>query len=423
MKRLTAKVLDFHQEGSRQRYQVVIPSYLNSGKRWFRRFTTKDEAIAFAEDLTRDPAGTIAELRGFSAGSRPAPFTRTDRNDAEYLLRAFREKFGTAEITVGLKAFDEYYQSHVATVQISVADAVKEYLEHRKLIKLDDATRADDQFRLGKFVAKFGHLPLAQVTTNDLRKFFNDIPLTAEGKASNQIGYRKKIGPFYTWVLKETKYLKENPITAISKKSLGQMGENNEFYEVDQFERMLGLVQAPEFRDTLFPWFVISGFGGLRSKEAARQSATADAVRWSDIYWNAETPNIHIRKAVGKGGKERHIDASWATATLQAWLALAPRSNGEFVCATQSQIDYAKARFTEVTGIELNENGFRNSFGTYGCAVSGSVAAVSKQMGNSPAVAEKYYIKSLPSGRGKAFFALRPSQPGNVVDIRTGTEG
>jgi len=407
MKRLTAKVLDFRQEGSLQRYQVVIPTYLNGGKRWFRRFIAKEDAIAFAEDLTLDPVGTVLKLRETQIGARPAPLNRTDREQAEYLFAYFRHRLGDADIAVGIKAIDHYHQTHCATVRILVRDAVAQYHEHRKLIKLDPATIADDHFRLARFVEVFGHLPLSEVTTNDLRKFFNDIPLTAEGKASNQIGYRKKVGPFYTWAVKEAKYLTENPITAISKKSLGEMGENNEFYEVDEFSHMLRIVQTPEFRDTLFPWFVISGFGGLRSKEAARQNATADALRWSDIYWDAETPNIHIRKAVGKGGKERHIDAPWATGPLQAWLELVPR-NSEFVCATQSQITYAKAQFTKLTGIELNENGLRNSFGTYGCAVSGSVSAVSKQMGNSPAVAEKYYIKSLPSGRGKAFFNLRP---------------
>jgi integrase len=410
MKRLTAKVLDFHQEGSLQRFQVVIPSYLNSGKRWFRRFISREDAQAFAEDLTRDPQGTIAELRGANvAHGRQASFTRTDRNDAEYLLRAFREKFGSADITTGLKAFDEYCQTHFASAQILVADAVKEYLEHRKLVALDPATLADDEYRLSKFVAKFGHLPLYQVTTADLRKYLTDIPLTAEGKASSRIGARKKLGPFYTWAVNERKYLKENPILAITKKSLGEMGVNNEFYAVEEFENMLRIVQTtPEFRDTLFPWFVLSAFGGIRSDEVARQNKTADAVRWSDVYFDAETPCIHIRKEVGKGRKPRHIDAVWATESLQAWLALAPRSNGEFVCATQSQIDYARARFTAVTGIKLNPNGFRNSFATYGCALTGSVSVVSKQMGNSPAVAERHYIQTLPSGRGKAFFALRP---------------
>jgi integrase len=408
MKRLTAKVLSFHQEGSLQRYQVVIPSYLNGGKRWFRRFTSREDAQNFAEDLTRDPQGTIAELRGIKAGKRPAPLTRTDRDQAEYLFAYFRHKLGSFDIGVGLKAIDEYYQTHVATVQISVADAVKEYFEHRKLVALGAATIADDEYRLAKFVEKFGHLPLASVTTADLRKYLTDIPLTDEGKASSRIGARKKIGPFYTWVLKETSYLKENPILAISKKSLGEMGVNNEFYGVEEFERMLRIVQTtPEFRDTLFPWFILSAFGGIRSDEVARQNSTADAVRWSDIYWNAETPCIHIRGQVGKGGKERHIDASWATECLQAWLAQVERKS-EFVCATQSQIDSAKARFTKATGIKLNPNGCRNSFATHGCALTGSVSIVSKQMGNSPAVAERHYIKSLPSGRGKAFFALRP---------------
>lgn len=409
MKRLIAKVLDFQQVGSLQRFQVVIPGYLNGGKRWFRRFTQRDEAQDFAESLTRDPQGTIAGLRDVNAGMRPAPFTRTDRDQAEHLFAYFRQTFGAAaDWTLGIKAFDAYHQANFGGGRILVADAIAGYHEFRELNALAAVTRADDRVRLSPFVAKFGHLPLTSITTTDLLKYITDIPLTDDGDASSRIAARNKIGPFYTWAVGIKKYLTENPITAITKDSLGKMGINNEFYQVDQFERMLRIAQV-EFPDTLFPWFIVSGFGGLRSKEAARQNKTADALRWSDLYFEAETPNIHIRNAVGKDGKERHIDADWATAPLQAWLALVKRE-GEFVCATQNQINSAKARFTELTGIELTENSFRNSFGTYGRAVTGSIALVSEQMGNGPEVAEKYYVQKLVAGRGRAFFALRPLQ-------------
>jgi hypothetical protein len=54
--------LDYKGKGL-QKWQVVIPAYLNDGKRWARRFRTKSEAEAFAEELILDPSRTIAELK------------------------------------------------------------------------------------------------------------------------------------------------------------------------------------------------------------------------------------------------------------------------------------------------------------------------------------------------------------------------
>jgi integrase len=279
---------------------------------------------------------------------------------------------------------------------------------------------SDDESRLNKLVTHFGPSQLASITTPELRKFFVGIPLGEDGKASNRITYRMKIGAFFTWAL-EVKYLRENPITPISKDSLGEMGVNDEYYEVDEFLRMLRIAQGvepvaesgattTEFRDTLFPWFIISGFGGLRSGEAFREKHASDALRWSDIHFGAETPHIKIRGEIAKGGKkknERPIDEAFVVAALQAWLPLVERKS-EFVCATAAQIYAAKERFTTLTGIEFNENGLRNSFATYARAYCGSGARVSELMGNSLSVARKHYITALPAGRGQAYFGLRP---------------
>jgi hypothetical protein len=240
--------------------------------------------------------------------------------------------------------------------------------------------------------------------------------------ASNRRTFRTKIGAFYTWACGEGKLLRENPIMPITKDSLGEEGVNDEYYEIDQFHRMLRIAQGvepvaeggmttTEFRDTLFPWFIISGFGGVRSGEAFRQKHASDALRWNDVHFDVEEPYIQIRGEIAKGKKKkdaRPIDEEFVVATLQAWLSQVERRN-EFVCAaTAPQISAAKERFTKLTGIEFNENGLRNSFSTYTRAYCGSSARVSELMGNSLAVAKKYYIRPLPKGRGQAYFGLRP---------------
>jgi integrase len=344
---------------------------------------------------------------------------RTDREKAEFLFKHMVAKLGTDSVTEGIKAIDYYFDSH-SVRRITVADAVSEYYLHRAQLALKPRVLSDDESRLNKLVTHFGPSQLASITTPELRKFFVGIPLGEDGKASNRITYRMKIGAFFTWAL-EVKYLRENPITPISKDSLGEMGVNDEYYEVDEFLRMLRIAQGvepvaesgattTEFRDTLFPWFIISGFGGLRSGEAFREKHASDALRWSDIHFGAETPHIKIRGEIAKGGKkknERPIDEAFVVTALQAWLPLVERKS-EFVCATAAQIYAAKERFTTLTGIEFNENGLRNSFATYARAYCGSGARVSELMGNSLSVARKHYITALPAGRGQAYFGLRP---------------
>jgi integrase len=415
-----ARVLKFHQEGSIQKWQVIIPAEHNEGKRWFRRFQTKKEAEAFADKFSRDPFGTVAELRGLKTAARPAFLARNDRENAEILFRHMIAKLGDS-VAEGIKAIDYYFNTHHAVKRITLADAVREYHAHRTQLALKPRVLSDDESRLGKLVTLFGASELASITTPELRRFFVGIPLSEDGKASNRITYRMKIGAFFTWAHEEAKYLRENPIAPISKDSLGEMGVNDEYYEVDQFLRMLRIAQGvepvaeggvttTEFRDTLFPWFIISGFSGLRSGEAFRQKHASDALRWSDIHFGAETPHINVRGEIAKGGKkknERPIDEGFVVAALQAWLSLVERQS-EFVCATAPQIYAAKERFTELTGIEFNENGLRNSFATYARAYCGSGARVSELMGNSLSVARKHYITALPAGRGQAYFGLRP---------------
>lgn len=417
---MKAKVLKFEQEGSVQNFQVIIPAKHNEGKRWFRRFQSKKEAEAFAKKLELDPWGTVAELRGLKTAARPAVLARNDRENAEYIWKYLVAKFATNSVAEGIKAIDNHFDSH-AVNRITVADAVREYHAHRTQLALKPRVLRDDEYTLNLLVTQFGPSQLASITTQDLRNFFGTIAMGDDGMASNKITYRMKIGPFFTWAHKEAKYLRENPITPIRKDDLGEMGVNDEYYEVDQFQRMLRIAQGvepvaeggvitTEFRDTLFPWFIISGFGGLRSGEAFRQKHASDALRWSDIHFGAETPHIDVRGEIAKGGKkknQRPIDEGFVVAALQAWLPSVARQS-EFVCATAAQIYAAKERFTELTGIEFNENGLRNSFATYARAYCGSGARVSELMGNSLLIARKHYITPLPAGRGQAYFGLRP---------------
>jgi hypothetical protein len=416
-----ARVLKFHQEGSIQKWQVIIPAEHNEGKRWFRRFQTKKEAEAFADKFSRDPFGTVAELRGLKTAARPTFLARNDRDNAEYIWKHLVAKFATNSVAEGIKAIDYYFDNHSVN-HITVADAVREYHAHRATVALNHRTLAEDRIRLSKLVAQFGASELASITTQDLRDFFDRIPKGHDGTATNKISFRNKIGPFFLWAHEEAKYLRENPIESISKKSLGTVGVNKDYYTPEVFLRMLRITagvepvteggeKTTEFRDTLYPWFVGSGFLGIRTDEIIGNKASDHRVRWSDCKFDtakdAHNAHVHIRREVGKGGKEGRIEADFAIAAFQAWLPK-PQED-DFICpASRHQIQAAKARFTKLTGIELPDNGFRNSFATYCRSHMQSAVLAAEQLRNNVSVANKNYITILPRTLGETYFGLRP---------------
>lgn len=416
-----ARVLKFHQEGSIQKWQVIIPAEHNEGKRWFRRFQTREEAEAFADKFSRDPWGTVAELRGLKTAARPVAMTRTAREKADVLWKYMFETLHTESLTEGIKAIDAWAAIHLVK-RITVADAVREYHAYRATVAIGPRSLSDDSSAMKMVVKKFGASQLASITTQDLRNFFKTIPMGDEGMASNKISLRNKIGPFFTWACGEGKLLLENPITPIEKKDLGKMGVNKDYYTPGVFLRMLRITAGvepvteggeatTEFRDTLYPWFVGSGFLGLRTDEIIGRNPSDHCVRWSDckfdITKDAHNAHVHIRREVGKGGKEGKIEAAFALTAFQAWLPK-PQEDG-FICpATRHEIQAAKVRFTKLTGIELPDNGLRNSFATYCRAHMQSAVLAAEQLRNHVSVAEKNYITILPRTVGEAFFNLRP---------------
>lgn len=410
------KVLPFHQEGSLQRFQVPIPARFNNGKRWFQRFVLKKDAEDFAKKFNLDPQGTVAELRGIQLGSQPKPLARIQQQDAERLFVYLQQK--ELSLTEGFMAIDLYFETNYATTQITLGKAVEEYHAYRKLSGVKERVLADDQYILRKLVTAFGPSKLTTISTEDLRKFFFAIPTGEDGTASNRISCRMKLGPFFSWAAGEDKkgrkiadrYLKRNPISPISKDSLGVMGANKDYYTPQVFAQMLKVARE-HFADTLYPWFVASGFLGLRTEEIIREKESDDAVRWSDCLFDttkeAHNAHVHIRRSVGKGGKEARIEAPFAISAFQAWLPK-PLEDG-FICpAREHQIQAAKARFTEMTGIELFDNGLRNSFATYCRAHFQSAILAAEQLRNHVAVANKHYITILPQKVGESFFNLRP---------------
>jgi hypothetical protein len=386
-----------------------------SKKRIAKYFKTKADAQIFCRKVGKF---------GYVTDAKTVPVT-TQTTDTAFVIcyRYMLEKLG-ADSGLWYQAIDHFVKTRLDVIPATVREAVEKFYSDRLALvrkgQLRKTTVEQDRIRLNGFLTEFEAIKLGALTKEELNGYIHGVP------NKNGRSIFKTLSVFFSWAIKNN-YVKDNPVTKLDAVDYGDFGINNDFLDVGLFRRVLRIAADLEpvkpggevTRDfiDLLPVFVLSGFGGLRSCEAYRTTAKHESIKWSDLYFDAEIPNIEIRDEVAKttarkGGDNRHVDFRFAIEALKAWLALVPHYDGNpyIVRWTKRKIYKLKADFEKRTGIDLPDNGLRNSFATYAFSYSGESALgqVARQMGNSEAIARRFYRRNLPAGTGKSWFDLRP---------------
>lgn len=398
------------------RWRVQLPARFDpvNHRRITKYFPNKEAAEKFCVDVRKN---------GFKALEITAPvLSQTEETAFSLAVRHELAELGNNPAL--LHQAVAHFKANVLNVKpATVREAVETFYAHRLELlatgRLKKTTLNGDRERISKFIDRFERMKLVGISAADLNEFI-------ESHGHNGPNVFKSLSVFYSWARKNN-YLKENPIRELKASDYGDFGVNNEYYPVNTFRRMLRISAGLEpvkpggeltrdFAD-LLPYFVLSGFAGLRRCEVVRREHGRDSIKWADLYFDAEIPNIEVRETVAKStrrktGDKRHIDFPHAVEAVRAWLALVPKNDdADFMVKwTQSKINKLRREFRKRTGIKLLENGLRNSFATYAFSYSGESALgqVSRQMGNSETVVRRHYAKNLPAGTGKAWFDLRP---------------
>jgi len=388
-------------------WSVAIPArWTNDGKRKAKYFKNKEDALTFCKLCKeRGPAALTQYI---------APIPKTEAQQWESRIRwAMKELNGNPSLIDD--AIEHFKLTRLNVKPATVREAVEAFQAFRRT-DVSKRTVQSDGPRLAKLMnfEAFSEIQLSAVTKSQLLEFFQTI------NKGNRRSVYKSVRVFFGWA-HDCGYLGQNPMETIDSKKMGEFGIKNEHYPIATFGKMLriaaGLEPAGEeekpthdFID-LLPWFVISGFGGLRSCEAFRTNLKRDSLKWSDLYFaGVDEPNIQLTETVAKGGRPRPVDMAPALEAIKAWLPFCPREGKYIVRYTSKKIENLKAQFTKRTGIKFLENGFRNSFATYALSYStlSGLGHVAKQMGNSEAICKRHYAQNLPTGAGKRWFDLRP---------------
>jgi hypothetical protein len=383
-------------------WRVQVPCrFFANKKRTARYFKTKEAAEDFCRSVKKFGLAAIDQ--------RSAPAAEL-KEYAPLIAFAIAE-LGNDPAKL-FEAIAHFKATRLNVTAATVREAIEKFSAVRKT-KIDKKTWNTDRGRLLKFLAAFEHKQISQITEPDLRKFFDGLP-------GHTRSIYKTMRVFFGWA-KDYNLLSVNPMASI--KPTEQWGVRNEIYSADTFARMLRISAGLEpckagelpTRDFigLFPWFVLSGFCGLRSCEAFRTNSDSEAIRWSDLYFDRgflEIRETVAKKTGRKVGDKRHVETGHYLEAAAAWLALAPRASEFIVPFCERKIQDLKTEFEKRTGIQLLENGLRNSFASYALTFNGlaGVGKLAMEMGNSEAICKRFYIRTLQPGTGKAWFNLRP---------------
>jgi hypothetical protein len=404
-------------------WRVMVPQrWSPTGKRWPHYFKTEKLAAEFCAKVKRFGVSAFNDTER-AKGTAPV---LSEQEEDQFLAAARYGAQKLGEVSALYRAIDHWFATRLKVTQGTIEEVVSAFHESRKRNPKIKCKRVlkNDHSRLKSLTNFFAGRQLTDITESMLLEYFD--ALTGHHRS-----IYSTVNLFFGWARKRN-YLVENPMKDIE--PVGEWGVNNEYYLIEDFRRMLqiaaglpdpkGEVEITRKYEDLLPWLVLSGFGGFRSCEVSRVK-DRDALRWTDLCFNANPPGINVRKEVGKGWRSRPFDKPYAIEAIREWLPLLPARTNEWICSLGNHsLDDLKKQFTEATGIKFIENGLRNSWATYALSYDTreGAGAIAKQMGNSEKVLLSNYAQLLPTGSGLAWFNLRPQSQTTFTVVAAAAE-
>ena len=167
------------------------------------------------------------------------------------------------------------------------------------------------------FCAAFNHLPVDQLTVENLANWFTDLR-TKQGYGNKNLNcIRINMNAFFKWLV-GNEHLPKNPLESIRFRLTQTRDRPRTIMAADEIADMLGKLKA--LNPIIYPFIYTLVHTGARKNEIR-------LLKWTQVDFG--TGYIHLRKC--KNGEDRSVRMS---ATLTAFLATLPRA-GDFVFVNQ----------------------------------------------------------------------------------------
>lgn len=388
----------YHRPADRGRAaRWSIPDY-SSGKRRWQTFSDEKTARAEAARMVaRLNAGDVegagmtgAERRDLQRATELVAPHRVDVPTACAIFAEAADLIGHENLVAAAKAYAR--RAPVARTPLPVGQAVLELLEAKAARGRSARTLQDLRSRLGRFAEDHKGRNLGELTTAGLQCWLDRLT-SADGAPLSALSRRNfavAIGGLFEFHRRRG-VVPDNPGRDLERETVKRSAEI-EFWTALE----AGTILAAVSREAL-PALVLAMFVGLRSAEICRLS-------WRDV--NLDAGHVVISGAEAKTGSRRLAPIP---ANAAEWLRpLAGPPDAPAFSGDATQLARLVSEACRATGTRRVSNGGRHSCITYKVALTGDVARVALESGNSPAVVHQHYRGLTTEADAKEFFALRP---------------
>ncbi len=357
-----------------------IPAKI-AGQREQKRFKTKEEAIAYAEQaaIRRENKG----LEGFSLNSAH----QQDALDALALLK------GRDTLVRAVNFFVSHYHPEKGDITLQKLQA--QFMANQRLKERRPATLRENESRIETLVQNFGKRTLVKdVTTEELRQHLNNLKWSGATKKSHYANVRS----FLNYAVEE-KYLQINPIIDIKPPAKPRCDKPG-ILSVEQTRTLLRAILDAEGGTFKFigPYVILGLFCGIRTNEL-------DQLNWEDIRLDKEY--VAISETIAKNRRERNVDIMPnAIEWLQAF--------GKEKCGPIRKPNHRKTfeSAQRTAGItSWPKNAMRHSYASYLYEMTGDETKVINQLGHRGAdVMFTHYRRLTDKGAGTEYFLITPPE-------------
>ena len=373
----TSHILSYRLNG--QRHRVVRAQYADL----LREIDAAETAIVNGQtdllDFTHTDKALLQRLREIAAGTK-APLEILVAEAVEARRRA---------------------AASASIIHKNSADIVEELLDAKRAEDAGVRWIEDLDSRLARFAKEFPG-PLSHLCAEALRTWLSRMNLSKRSWNNNR-----------TALLALAAFAKDRHYLAADWNELAQLKPKKIVKGVEE------LYTPEELRSLLFtaekhyaqhlPALAIMALAGCRHCELRDDTAALD---WKRVHFaevrgaGTSLGMIHVDELVAKSNTGRRYVPMQPS--LAAWLEPYVKPRGP-VCVV-SNLTNALGRIATKSGVAWKQNGLRNSFISYRCAVLQNVAQVAAEAGNSVGEIHKSYRKEITPEEGQRWFDIWPTK-------------
>jgi integrase len=400
-------------------YTVFEVEDFTAGARRLHSFSDHAKAIKEAEKIAAQlstgqvAAASMTNAQSASYGCSVELIAPTGAS-LEHAADVYAKCFEILEGDFAVEAA-RFFKQHRADKIIprTVPEAVTELVAARKARNKSPRYLSDLESRLNRFAAAF-NVEISTVTTGDVQRFLDKLKLQPQTVKN----FRTVLHTLFRFAEQRQYIMKHSNPVADTEKVEAENGEV-EIYTPAELARLIDA--ARQHCKPFLPALVIGAFAGLRSSEIER--LTFENIRLDRGFI--------VASAKKRGTPSRRLVP--IADSLKAWLAPYAQRKGrvwkgdheKFYEAQQTVAAATAASEDKANGIAAQEpvkwkhNALRHSFISYRLAILEDDGKVAVEAGNSKATIHAHYKELVDPADARAWFAIAPEQPANVVTLKT----